>query len=408
MNKSDTILKKVIEEISLSNNEEREIALKANKLIKKIKPFLTKEKILIGGSFAKGTLVRKEEQDIDVFTIFNNEELTINLEKILKKAKLEVIKVHGSRDYFQLGDEKLTFEFIPITKLTKNLQNKNVTDFSPLHISYIKNKTTRKLIREIKLAKAFCQAQKVYGAESYIQGLSGYAIELLICHYKTFIKFLKGIQKDDFFDIEKRFKNKKEAFGEINESKLSSPIVLIDPTYKYRNVCAGLGKESLSILKEAAKMFLKNPSVDFFKLKDFNKKEFISKARKKNLDIYQLDFSTDRENRDIAGTKMKKFFKFLLNELSNKQQELISSEFVYSHGKTASAFISLKEKKVIEIRGPKVEMVRSVKEFKKVRKNILISRGFAYAKEEFNIDSFFEARRKTAEDMNIEFSWKKI
>ncbi len=63
------------------------------------------------------------------------------------------------------------------------------------------------------LAKTFAHACDCYGAESYINGFSGYALELLICHYKTFSKFLKEIIKIDnnqiIIDDAKFYKTKK-------------------------------------------------------------------------------------------------------------------------------------------------------------------------------------------------------
>ena len=45
----------------------------------------------------------------------------------------------------------------------------------------------------IRIAKAFCHANNSYGAESYINGFSGYALELLVYYYGSFLKFIKGI-----------------------------------------------------------------------------------------------------------------------------------------------------------------------------------------------------------------------
>jgi len=406
MNRNQDILKVVLEEISLKQEEEKELNRKTKELVDKIKPFLKKEKILLGGSLAKRTLIKKEEQDVDIFVVFQDEKSTDNLDLILNKAKIKAKKIHGSRDYFQLKERSRLFEFIPIVKI--NQQNKNVTDFSPLHVSYINKKANKKLLDEIKLSKAFCMAQRVYGAESYIQGLSGYAIELLLCYYRTFIAFLKGIQKDVFIDLEKQFRNKQEAFREINQSKLSSPMVLIDPTNKYRNVCAGLSNETFQVLKLSARNFLKKPSRDFFKVNEFKEEVFIKQEKQKKLKVYAFFLRTERENKDIAGTKMKKFFNFLIRELEEKQQKVVSSEFVYFNGKKVTAFISTKEKSLIEIRGPKQELTQAVKNFKKARKKIYFSRGFAITKEKFNIKEFFENRRQTAQDMKIKFNWKEV
>lgn len=403
MSNLNKVLNFTLNEISLTKKEEKDLKARANEIIAKLRKVLTKESTLIGGSLAKGTLIKKEEQDIDIFVVFDNEESTNNLETILNKAKINAKKIHGSRDYFQLVVGNIIFEFIPIVKADSKKQNKNVTDFSPLHVRYLKRKATKKVLNEIKLAKAFCQAQNVYGAESYIQGLSGYAIELLVCHYKTFTNFLKGIQKDSFIDMEKSFKNKNEAFREINQSKLLSPLILIDPTNKHRNVCAGLNQESLDRLRDSAKKFLKSPSSDFFKVKNFNEQNFLENSKKNSFTVSIIELRTNRENKDIAGTKMKKFVNFLINELNRKEQTVVNSEFIFNRGKNAKVFIALNKKEFLEIKGPKKEMSLPLKEFKKARKTIYFSKGYAYAREKFNLINFLDSKKKVANEMGVEF-----
>ena len=73
----------------------------------------------------------------------------------------------------------------------------------------IKNKS---ILDEIKIAKAFCYANNCYGAESYVQGFSGYALELLVYYYGGFINFLRAVSKEKannkekiVIDIEKNY-----------------------------------------------------------------------------------------------------------------------------------------------------------------------------------------------------------
>jgi tRNA nucleotidyltransferase (CCA-adding enzyme) len=405
MNSLKEILNSVSTNISLKKGEEINLRKMAKDVISKLKPLLKKETILIGGSLAKQTLINKSEQDIDIFIIFENEDSTKNLESLLKKSKINVEKVHGSRDYFQLRADDILIEFIPIVKIDKYKSNKNVTDFSPLHVTYINKKTTPSILEEIKLAKSFCESNNLYGAESYIQGFSGYALELLICHYTSFIKFLIGIQKDKFIDIEKCFKNEKEARREINQSKLTSPIILVDPTNKYRNVCAGLSNQGLDKLKLLAKNFLKSPSEEFFHLKKFNEEDYI--ARSKGLYIIKMEISTNKENKDVAGTKMKKFFSFFINSLNHRGQEVIYSEFIYSKGKRSQGFISFKFKKDVELKGPKKEMKEAIENFKKKRKEIYLSKGYFYTLDKFDIQKFLKHMKKVAIEMKVDFSLKK-
>ena len=226
------ILKKEIEKISLCKREQDEIDNQVKEIIELLNSRGLTAKI--GGSLAKGTMIKKDFQDIDLFIISKEDEI----DKIYDKIKdLKVTRIHGSRDYFHIKRDNLTMELIPVLETLKPEDAKNVTDLSLMHVKYVKKKLNKnsKLINEIKLAKAFCYANECYGAESYIKGFSGYALELLIIHFKSFMNLIKKIDKERIIDIEKLYRNKKEIMQELNESKLISPVVLIDPTNKKRN-----------------------------------------------------------------------------------------------------------------------------------------------------------------------------
>src|SRR3990167_7967472 len=47
---------------------------------------------------------------------------------------------------------------------------KNMTDVSLLHVGWVKKRLNKKLADQVRLAKKFFRAQKVYGAETFIRG----------------------------------------------------------------------------------------------------------------------------------------------------------------------------------------------------------------------------------------------
>ena len=232
--------------ISLSRAEVLELEKIAKGFIASLKKVGIKA--YVGGSLAKGTLVRRDVQDVDIFVVFDYGEDVVKLEGVLKKMKLpgELKKVHGSRDYFQVDCGDVVLEVIPVVKNKDPELAENVTDVSLSHVKYVVGEIKKNsgLADEIKLAKAFCRANRVYGAEGYVRGFSGYALEVLVIYFGSFVKFLKGIGKKNVVDPLKYFKSEREVLSEINASKLNGPVVLVDPTYKFRNVTAGLGDES--------------------------------------------------------------------------------------------------------------------------------------------------------------------
>ena len=304
------ILTKELEIISIPKSEISKLKSISSDFIKSLKE--AGLKAFVGGSLAKGTLAVKDKQDIDIFVVFDYSEDILKLEEILKKISLpgKLKKVHGSRDYFHIICNNILLEVIPVVKNSDPELAENVTDISLSHVKYIAEQIKKqpKLANEIRLAKAFCQAQKCYGAEGYIRGFSGYSLEILVIHFGSFVKFLKGISKERVIDPMKYFKGEREIMNELNSSKLQGPVVLVDPTYKFRNVCAGLGLETFGKFLEISKDFLKSPNLEFFKEVEINVEELKKFAKTKKARFLELKFSTDRQEGDIAGTKMKKFF----------------------------------------------------------------------------------------------------
>ncbi len=185
------------EGLKILKKETKDIVSKIRDSIKKNR---VKADIFVGGSFAKGTLVKNKKYEIDIFVRFDKkyENISKLLEKIVRNVarelKKDVKKIHGSRDYFQLDyNDMILFEVIPVLKIKSPREAQNVTDLSYFHVNYVKRNLSRKIAKEIALAKSFAKANNVYGAESYIQGLSGYAIECLIIYYKSFKNMAKAL-----------------------------------------------------------------------------------------------------------------------------------------------------------------------------------------------------------------------
>lgn len=64
---------------------------------------------------------------------------------------------------------------------------------------------------------------------------------------------------------------------------------------------------------------------------------------------------TDRQEGDIAGTKLKKFHYALEHEIA-KEFELIKHYFVYSGARHADVYLLVRPKKEIVVRGPPVAL----------------------------------------------------
>lgn len=377
-----TVLKKA--DVLLPQEEMSSMRREVDAFVKDLKMEVKKNKIdanvFVGGSFAKGTLAREKKYDADIFVRFSDgKEISERLEKILKglKPAREIKRLHGSRDYFQVAqDERLTFEIIPVKKISRVKDAENVTDLSYFHVRYLKKKIDERKAREIALAKKFLKSAGVYGAESYIRGFSGYGVECLIIYYGTFEKMLRKlvcVEERIVIDMEKQYPKKESIAYEMNESKTQGPIVLIDPTWKERNVLASLSWDTFRKFQKRARMFLEKPSPEFFEISAGEVRS------KKGFEIVNLVLKTERQAGDIAGTKMKKFAEMLYSEL-NERFVIGDKNFSYDGGQEATLVLSAKPKKAGERRGPPITKKEHADAFRKMNPGAFEKKGVLYTK----------------------------
>jgi tRNA CCA-adding enzyme len=405
--KNNSVLKEVLKDIEPSKEDLKiiDVALKSflQKIESKKKKLRISADVFVGGSFAKGTLIKKNNYDIDIFLRFDMKYRNENISEIAKRLLKDNEKfsiIHGSRDYFRVKiRENIFFEVIPLIKVKNPKESDNITDLSYFHVAYIKKKIKSKQIADdIKLAKVFCYANGCYGAESYINGFSGYSLELLIYHYKSFLNFVKAITKikdKEIIDIEKHYKKKHDVLLDMNSAKLNSPIILIDPTYRQRNALAALSKTTFEKFQKICMAFLKNPSKNFFETKTFDIEKIRKDALKKKYEFILLNASTAKQEGDVAGSKLLKFFRHVEKE-AEKYFEIKNRGFDYKEKKSAEFFLVVNRRKEIIISGPETKDKGNIGKFKKRHKNTFVKKNRVFAREKvsFTIKDFVNFWKK--------------
>lgn len=320
-----TIRKDVLKKIKPAQPQKK----KAEKIALQEKERLSKllgEEVVTGGSMAKGTWLR-DNHDIDFFVVCEDPEE-------LDAAKLSFAKrVKGSRDYYQYSIGGFEIEVVPVKKISSHEELENVTDASPLHVKYTSKKLNDQQKDDVRLAKQFCKANRIYGAESFIKGFSGHVLELLVAYYSSFHSLLKAAvswEEPVIIDIEGQ-----ETYSSINKSKLRSPLVIIDPVQPSRNAVAALSRSSFITFKESAQKFLKRPSVAAFAKKPFRIPE----------DAIAIEFVALEGKRDTSGTKCLKAFEFVLKNI--EEFGIKKSDFEYDHEKRLAKAYVVPEKKTL-------------------------------------------------------------
>tara|TARA_Y100000034_G_scaffold135055_1_gene205497 strand:- start:820 stop:2031 length:1212 start_codon:yes stop_codon:yes gene_type:complete len=361
----------VLKSITPDKGETKAILSTAKNFVKKLNSKLKEGKAVLGGSIAKGTWL-SGDYDIDIFAMFNKEYIDKDISGILEK-KLKSLKpikisgirkVKGSRDYFQIRQDPYTFEVVPIIKISRADKAENITDISPLHTKWLKKKTNKKLLNEIRLTKAFCKSNKLYGAESYIKGFSGYSLEILTVYYGGFEKLMKAASKWKNglkIDIEKHYQG-------LNQSKVS-PLIIIDPVQHDRNTSAALSENKFNLFIDIAKKFNRNPSPRFFERKKLDLEDL------KGAVVLAVAPLSGKE--DVVGSKLLKAFEFIGKRL--KEEGFKIGDYDWEWNKTAIFWYFVKNKKLsINYKhfGPPIKEDDHLEKFrKKYSKNPLKKQG---------------------------------
>jgi tRNA nucleotidyltransferase (CCA-adding enzyme) len=182
---------------------------------------------------------------------------------------------------------------------------------------------------------------------------------------------------------------------DINSSKLQSPIILIDPTYKQRNALAALSYETFSKFIKDASNFLKNPSIESFEIKKTDLEKIKTDALKKKYYFVLVEAETDRQEGDIAGSKLLKFYRHIEDEMS-RFYEIKNHGFNYNKKQKSRFFYVAKPKNEIIIEGPNVKDKNNMFEFRKKHKSIFTNKGRIYAREKvkYNLRDYIENWKK--------------
>ena len=270
------------------------------------------------GSVAKKTSL-KSKADIDIFMTFPLDYSEDKLkeyglllgEYCINKAGGKAEKRYASHPYMTGLIDEFEIDFVPCYRIRDASQLKSAVDRTILHTDYIQSHMSDKEADEVLLLKKFMTSINTYGANYKVSGFSGYLCELLILEYGNFERVLENATKwktGHEIDL--------ENYGTCN--KFNDALVAIDPTDKNRNVAAALTMQKFSEFIVAARNYLKNPSIEYFKDKKVNttKDELIQEFNKRNTTCLVLSFNVPDLPTDVIYPQVNKTAKSL-EKISN-------------------------------------------------------------------------------------------
>ena len=225
--------------------KKREAALSAiRKTLENIKKKADLDfEIFLGGSIAKGTNIKGS--DVDVFILFDKEFDPLKVLKELKKAFKDGREEYSEHPYLIIDFDTFSADIVPAYKLSTVSSMVTSVDRTPLHVEFVKSKFTENMKNEARILKQFMKGIGVYGAESSIQGFSGYVSELLIHKYHTFDRVISEAARWTIpFSVE----------GSLSKFK-SANLVITDPVDEERNAAANVSLENLATMILASRLF---------------------------------------------------------------------------------------------------------------------------------------------------------
>lgn len=318
-----------------------------------------------GGSTAKGTNLQGNF-DVDIFIQFKTEgKLDDMLETLLEGMKYD--RVHGSRDYFTLEYGGFFVELVPVKHVTSCEEAENVTDMSPLHVQWAQEHLTDKLRDDIRLAKQFCKATGVYGAESYINGISGHVLDILLIYYGGFDAFIDAVCAWNGLTVIDPENQHEDPLHALNQAKLTSPLIVIDPIDKNRNAAAAMNTKTYEQLISAAKSFKASPDKTYFEIDILDENE-LCEEKKDTDELFVIEATPLKGKRDVTFTKLLKIKEFIERHLELAEFTVRKAGWQPQENKAVLFFFvdSTPLKKEFVRQGPPASQLKDVAKFKEV------------------------------------------
>ncbi|MEM2878465.1 MAG: CCA tRNA nucleotidyltransferase [Candidatus Hadarchaeales archaeon] len=284
------------------------------------------------GSLARGTWLKKEK-DIDVFIFFPEHLPREDMEKqgmavaraVAGKAGVERYAEHP---YVSMKYRGFDVDLVPCYDVPDPARIKSAVDRTPHHQRYIRERITAPLIDQILLTKAFMRGIGVYGAELKIHGFSGYLCELLTLHHGSFSALVRAAiewKPATVIDPEKKYADSSEP-RQIFEG---SPLIVIDPTDRGRNVAASVSAVSFSTFVRACQDFVLSPDERFFfprEVRPMTHSQVMATVRRRGTRLLCLKFRAPDLVPDVLYPQLRKTETAILNKLSQEGYDVVRSD----------------------------------------------------------------------------------
>lgn len=336
MNSIDEVTRMISESSIPPKSKQNELEKISKEIQKGIMNFNDKRilKVIVGGSFAKGTWL-ENDTDIDFFVMIEPTVERNQFEELGKSVGFYALKKYSpylrysEHPYVEGKVNGIRINIVPCYKVQLN-KWKSAADRSPFHTIFMETKLNKFLKSEVRVLKKFLKSIGIYGSQISVSGFSGYVTEVLILKYGSFRDVLQT-----FAELKPNYIVSLESPDQSAIEKFRSPIIIIDPIDSNRNLGAAISAECLAKFVLASRLFLKAPSTKFFIKSSRSNTKIISDI-KSNLLI--IDFKIQIRSPDILWGQLKKKLTSISNQLASTGFEIIK-KFCFTDEQEQAVFI---------------------------------------------------------------------
>jgi tRNA nucleotidyltransferase (CCA-adding enzyme) len=275
--------------------------------------------VVFGGSFAKGTWL-PDHADIDIFVRIKPFVGIEKFEELGREIGSKALKNYGPKlrysdhPYVEVFVKKVRVNVVPCYDVEQG-KWQSAADRSPFHTQYISSHFDDEKKRHARLLKKFFKSVGIYGAEISTEGFSGYVSEVLVLKYSSFENVLRAAA-----DWQERQVIAVCDYDSDFVKALNSPVIIIDPVDSRRNLGSAISPQSVAKFMLAARAFLENPSLEFFKEgKYYNHRCRSSRsgASSKLLlpNVLVVEFSHEKKSPDIIWGQLKRSINAIAKQL---------------------------------------------------------------------------------------------
>jgi len=338
MNTIDDITREISDSSSPSKLNQKKLEKISREIENEIMNFKDNRilEVIVGGSFAKGTWL---ENDIDFFVMIESTVERKEFEEIGESVGFYALRKYkpylrySEHPYVEGIVDGIRINIVPCYKVEKN-KWKSAADRSPFHTIFMQSSLNDYLKGQVRVLKKFLKSIGIYGSQISVSGFSGYVTEVLVLKYGSFRNVLQT-----FADLKSNYIISLESLNEKAIGKFDSPIIIIDPIDSDRNLGAAISSECLAKFVLASRLFLNEPSIEFFK-RPYKSSSKIFNSIKSNLLI--IEFRIQKRSPDILWGQLKRKLNSISKQLENARFKVMK-KICFTDEKEHAVFIFMIE-----------------------------------------------------------------